>query len=51
MTKITYFAFGNRQPDGTDSNPQDCMFFYAADSYRFYDFHCAYDFGGYICEK
>ncbi|XP_052676022.1 perlucin-like protein [Crassostrea angulata] len=52
MTKMSYFAFDSGQPDGVDRNPQDCMFFYATERYRFHDAHCDRFYkGGYICEK
>ncbi|XP_062609351.1 C-type lectin domain family 4 member M-like [Saccostrea cucullata] len=53
MKEMTYFAFGSSQPDGSDSAPQDCMFFYAAERYIFHDVFCDHDsyIGGYICEK
>lgn len=52
MTKMSYFAFGSGQPDGVDRKPQDCMFFYATERYRFHDVHCDRFYkGGYICEK
>lgn len=50
-TKMTYFAFGNNQPDVSDSQPQDCMFFSALEHYRFHDVYCDNYNGGYICEK
>ncbi|XP_048775102.2 uncharacterized protein LOC125679709 [Ostrea edulis] len=52
MMKMTYHAFGAGQPDGSDSSPQDCMFFYAGERYTFHDVYCdngSY-LGGYICE-
>lgn len=48
---MTYFAFGNSQPDVSDSQPQDCMFFSALEHYRFHDVYCDNYNGGYICEK
>lgn len=52
MTKMSYFAFGAGQPNGVDRQPQDCMFFYALEHYRFHDVHCDYSYkSGYICEK
>ncbi|XP_061164479.1 C-type mannose receptor 2-like [Saccostrea echinata] len=53
MKEMTYFAFGSSQPDGADTAPQDCMFFYAAERYIFHDVFCDHDayLGGYICEK
>ncbi|XP_061164477.1 perlucin-like protein [Saccostrea echinata] len=53
MSKMTYFAFGARQPDGTDRAPQDCMFFYARERYIFHDVYCDHDsyYAMYICEK
>lgn len=51
MTKMSYFAFGGGEPDGIDSQPQDCMFFNPFDYHRFYDIPCDIHKGGYICEK
>lgn len=48
---MSYFAFGIRQPDGIDGNPLDYISFFASDSFRVHDFHCAYNYGGCICEK
>ena len=52
MTKMTYFAFGPGQPDGTDRSPQDCIAFYAPDRYMLHDYPCDHGQykGGYICE-
>ena len=53
MTKMTYFAFGRNQPDGTNAAPQDCMFFYSGDHDQLHDVSC-HDIsfnGGFICEK
>lgn len=30
MTKMSYFAFGRCQPNGGNSSPNDCMFFYTS---------------------
>ena len=52
MTKMTYFAFGAGEPNGSDKSPEDCMFFYAGDRYKLHDIDCdnrTY-LGGYICE-
>ncbi|XP_078323233.1 uncharacterized protein LOC144622431 [Crassostrea virginica] len=49
MTKMTYFAFGAGEPNGSDKSPEDCMFFYAGDRYRLHNVSCDYP-GGYICE-
>lgn len=51
MTKMTYFAFGGGQPNGVDSQPEDCMYFCALEHYRFHDVFCDNYYGGYICEK
>ncbi|CAG2258009.1 unnamed protein product [Mytilus edulis] len=53
MTKMTYYAFGGGEPNGSNASPQDCMFFYAAERYIFHNVFCdngSYR-GGYICEK
>ena len=52
MTKMTYFAFGPGEPNGSDKSPQDCMFFYALDRYNLHNVSCdhGHDLGGYICE-
>ena len=52
MTKMTYFAFGPGQPDGTDRSPQDCIAFFAPDRYMLHDYPCDHGQykGGYICE-
>nr|XP_034301058.1 perlucin-like protein [Crassostrea gigas] len=51
MIKMSYFAFGNGEPNGIDSNTQDCMFFFAGEHYRFHSVFCDNYNGGYICEK
>ncbi|CAC5426867.1 unnamed protein product [Mytilus coruscus] len=53
MNNFTYYAFDGGQPDGTNIGPQDCMFFFAATSYKFRDVFCDAEeyFGGYICEQ
>lgn len=51
MTKMSYFAFGNGEPNGSDSKTEDCMFFFAAEYYRFHNVYCDNYNGGYICEK
>ena len=50
MTKMTYFAFGGGEPDGSDRSPQDCMVFFALDRYQLHNFPCENYFLGYICE-
>ena len=50
MTKMTYFAFGAGEPDGSDKSPQDCMVFLVADRYQFHNYPCENYFLGYICE-
>lgn len=51
MTKMSYFAFGNNEPNGSDRSAEDCMFFNAGEYYRFHDVPCDNHNGGYICEK
>ncbi|CAC5410152.1 unnamed protein product [Mytilus coruscus] len=53
MNKMTYKAFGARQPDGSNAGPQDCMMFYAGERYIFHDILCDHPSwsSGYICEK
>ncbi|XP_063447239.1 uncharacterized protein LOC134726757 [Mytilus trossulus] len=53
MHNFTYYAFDAGQPNGNSKLPQDCMFFYAAVSYKFHDVPCDFKdlFGGYICEQ
>ncbi|XP_062607456.1 uncharacterized protein LOC134269272 [Saccostrea cucullata] len=52
MTEMKYHAFGAGQPNGSDSSPQDCMFFYAGEQYMFHSVNCddGTHLGGYICE-
>lgn len=50
MRKMKYFAFGGRQPDGTDRSPQDCLLVYVRDGYAFHDTYCGKKLVGYICE-
>lgn len=50
MTRMTYFAFGAGEPDGTDKSPQDCLLFNAGDGYKFHNANCGIKIGGYICE-
>ncbi|XP_071150354.1 C-type lectin domain family 6 member A-like [Mytilus edulis] len=53
MNKMTYKAFGARQPERSNSAPQDCMMFYAGERYTFHDVYCDHPSlrSGYICEK
>ncbi|XP_062596734.1 uncharacterized protein LOC134258205 [Saccostrea cucullata] len=52
MTKMTYYAFGAREPNGSDRSPEDCLFFYAGERYTFHNVYCdnGTHLGGYICE-
>ncbi|XP_052074812.1 C-type lectin domain family 4 member M-like [Mytilus californianus] len=53
MTKMTYYAFGDGEPNGSIASPQDCMYFYALNIYHFYNVMCdsGTNIGGYICEN
>ena len=53
MFKMTYYAFGAGEPNGSNGSPEDCMVFYLKDHYQFHNVFCwstVHD-GGYICEK
>ncbi|XP_062596729.1 uncharacterized protein LOC134258201 isoform X3 [Saccostrea cucullata] len=52
VTKMAYYAFGAREPNGSDRSPQDCMFFYSGEGFAFHSVPCrsARSDGGYICE-
>ncbi|CAC5417685.1 CLEC4E [Mytilus coruscus] len=52
MTKFTYYAFDDGQPNGNNKINEDCMFFYAPTRYKFHDVPCddGNYLGGYICE-
>ncbi|VDH93635.1 Hypothetical predicted protein [Mytilus galloprovincialis] len=51
MIKMKYKAFGSGQPDGSNSNSQDCMLFYSGDKHSIHDGSCIHYLHGYICEK
>ncbi|VDI64403.1 Hypothetical predicted protein [Mytilus galloprovincialis] len=53
MNKMTYKAFGTRQPDGSNTLPQDCIMFYSRERYILHDVPCDHPAwsSGYICEK
>lgn len=53
MVQMKYFAFDKGEPNGINSAPQDCMFFYASRKYKFHSVWCENGnlLGGYICQK
>ncbi|CAG2194948.1 unnamed protein product [Mytilus edulis] len=51
MTKMNYFAFAAKQPNGSFGDPQDCLLLYAPERYNVYDDYCDTSFKGFICEK
>lgn len=50
FSKMSYFAFGPGQPDGTKGNPQNCLWLYPTFQYQFIDDYCTSSVY-YICEK
>lgn len=40
FSKMSYFAFGPGQPDGTRGNPQNCLWLYPTFQYQFIDDYC-----------
>lgn len=50
LTKMSYFAFGPRQPTGSKASPENCMWVYSEFKYEFIDTVCS-NVARYICEK
>lgn len=49
-SRLSYFAFGASEPDGTKTNPELCLGLDPNKNYEFVDIPCSTPFR-YICEK
>ncbi|XP_048736790.2 perlucin-like protein [Ostrea edulis] len=50
VSRMSYFAFGPSEPNGTKGSPELCLWLYAGYKYQFIDVACT-SVARYICEK